>query len=441
VTSIASLAQTLKSLFGEQAEIQAKQVGLIQRARRFSATSLLLVLVLGWLEHPQAGVSQLARFAHSAGVKISKQALFLRLTQTTADWLRCLLGWAVMQVVGAPALSVGLLARFAAVIIEDCSVIELPAVLRSHWQGAGGCGSPSALKLGVRLDLRSGQLMGPLLSDGRTFDTRHPIHHTPLPPGSLVLIDAGYAHIQWLRDLDAQGIYFVVRPRSNLVVSTLAGQRLHLAAHLHRQAGQITDLAVRLGSIPRLWFNVRLLSLPVPSETVSRRQAMMRRRAKERRQTASPTALEGACWNLFLTNLPASKACSQEVLLLYRARWQIELLFKLWKTQGACLENWSTTKPVAILCELYAKLLAILVQHWLLLTTSWADPHRNLVLAAALLRDQVPLLLHALRGFSSLSRLLSYLRRSLLFSASIPSRKNRPSTSHQLRDATYWGLT
>ena len=48
--------------------------------------------------------------------------------------------------------------------------------------------------------------------------------------------------------------------------------------------------------------------------------------------------------------------------------YNIELLFKLWKSQGRVDESRST-KPWRILCEVYAKLLAMLVQHWVFLVS------------------------------------------------------------------------
>jgi hypothetical protein len=68
-------------------------------------------------------------------------------------------------------------------------------------------------------------------------------------------------------------------------------------------------------------------------------------------------------------------------LVLGRVRWQIELLFKLWKSHGQIDESRSAN-PWRVVCDVYAKLLAMLVQHWAALIDLWGYPDRSLVKAA-----------------------------------------------------------
>jgi len=49
-------------------------------------------------------------------------------------------------------------------------------------------------------------------------------------------------------------------------------------------------------------------------------------------------------------------------MVLLKIRWQIELLFKLWKSHGR-VDEWRTKKPARIVCEIYAKLIGLVVQH------------------------------------------------------------------------------
>src|SRR5258706_12389194 len=87
MTSIARLSGILRTLFFVEANQLARQAGVIQRSRVFSGASLLQLLVFGWLAHPQAGPSHLARFAGSLGLRVSKQAIEERFTMRTADWV------------------------------------------------------------------------------------------------------------------------------------------------------------------------------------------------------------------------------------------------------------------------------------------------------------------------------------------------------------------
>src|SRR5712692_7546699 len=130
MTSIARLSRMLKTIFVQEASILARQMGVIERERVFTGASLLQLLVFGWLTHPQGGSSALARFAGSLGLRVSKQAIEERFTRQTAGWLLAVVRRAIQCVVCAQAVSMPLLQRFRAVLVEDGSTISLPASLK-----------------------------------------------------------------------------------------------------------------------------------------------------------------------------------------------------------------------------------------------------------------------------------------------------------------------
>lgn len=433
MTSIPRLSGILRQLFGVQANRLAQEVGVIQRQRVFSGASLLQLLVFGWLTNPQGGPSCLARFAGSLDLRVSKQAIEDRFTMLTADWLLAVLRRGVQLLVCAQAVSLPVLQRFPSVLIEDGSTITLPAALKVVWRGCGGSGAVAALKLTVRWDLLRGGLAGPYLQDGRQSETRSPLREQQMPRGSLWIADVGYFALTWLSQLAKAGVYFLLGYKEPVTVWNEAGQRVEVLDLLPAQEQGTVDVPVSLGASKQV--SARLIARKMPEEVVKRRRERLQEAAHKQSKAISPRQWELAQWMIVLSNVPLRLLSAEEALALLRARWQIELLWKLWKDLGQ-VDAWQTASPARILCELYAKLLGMLVQHWLLLLCCWDDPHRSLTGAAQVIRDQVPTLVHGLTGHLPLGQALRLIKNALRGGCSIPRRQTRLSTSYRLLECS-----
>ncbi|HEY6540918.1 MAG TPA: IS4 family transposase [Ktedonobacteraceae bacterium] len=433
MTSIPRLSGILRQLFGVEANRLAHETGVIQRQRVFSGASLLRLLVCGWLTHPQGGPSVLARFAGSLDLTVSKQAIEDRFTLLTAQWLLAVLRRGVQFLVCTQAVSLPVLQRFSAVLIEDGSTITLPAVLKEIWRGCGGSGAVAALKLTVRWDLLRGGLSGPYLQDGRASETRSPLREQEMPRGSLWIADVGYFALTWLSQLAKAGVYFLLGYKEPVTVWTAAGQPVDVLELLPSEGQETVDVPVSLGASKQV--SARLIARKMPEEVVQRRRERLQEAAHKQSKSVSARQWELACWVIVLTNVPLRLLSAEEALALLRARWQIELLWKLWKDLGQ-VDAWQTASPARILCELYAKLLGMLVQHWLLLLSCWDDPHRSLVGAAQVIRDQVPTLVHGLTGHLPLGKALHLIIDARRGGCSIPHRQTRLSTSYRLQECS-----
>ncbi len=437
MTSIPQLSRTLRKLLFVEANQLAAQAGVIQRQRVFSGASLLQLLVFGWLKHPQAGPSQLARFAGSLGLHLSKQAVEERFTRLTADWLLAVLQRGVQLLVCAEAVSIPLLQRFTAVLVEDGSTISLPASLKQVWRGCGGSASAAALKLTVRLDLLRGSLSGPYVQEGRRHETQSPLREQHMPRGSLWIGDLGYFALTWLTQLVKQGVFFLLGYKEPVIMWNAQGEQVDVLDLLPTDGSEMVDIPVILGA--RKQVQARLIAKQMSEAVVKRRREQLKAQAHKQCKPINPRQWELVQWTIVLTNVPLSMLAAAEAMALMRARWQIELLWKLWKDQGQ-LDEWQTQNPQRILCELYAKLLGMLVQHWLLLLCCWDDPHRSLVGAVQVIRDQVPTLVHGLTGHLPLGQALHLVSDALKGGCSIPKRQTRLSTSHRLLEPLGPGL-
>jgi hypothetical protein len=440
MTTVPQLAQTLQSVFTTTADELARRTGFVQRRSKLTGAAFVQALVFGWLADPHAALAALTQAAAVAGVAISPQGLDQRCGEAAAAFLGMVLGAAVQAVVAAEPVAIPLLQRFSAVVLLDCTTIVLPDALGLWWPGCGGSSpthTQAALKVGVRFDLCNGALRGPLLFDGRTHENTTPVQTAPLPPRALRVADLGFFDLEILAQTAEQDSYWLSRLHFGTAVYDGAGRRWDVLALLAAQGTTQVDLAITLGVHQRL--AARLLAVRVPQEVADQRRHRLRAAARDRGRSPSAARLAWCDWTLLVTNAPPELLSLREALVLARARWQVEVLFRLWKSHGHIDESRSG-KPWRVLCEVYAKLLAMVVQHWLLLTGCWTYPDRSLAKAAQTVRYHALHLASALASLAALQAAILLIHRCLAAGCRLNRRKKHPNTYQLLLDPALAGL-
>ncbi len=434
MSNIPQVAQAMSSVLTTAADKAAHQSGFQQRRSKLTGALFVQTLVLGWLKNAQASLEELTQTTAALGVGISPQGLDQRFTPAAAQCLEQVLEAGVSQLISADPVSLPVIQRFRGVYLQDSTTITLPDPLAQVWTGCGGntpVGHCAALKLQVRLDWNTGALSGPLLQDGRAQDRSSPLQRQSLPPGGMWIADLGYFSLALLGDLAQQGVYWLSRFRVGTVVLDPAGHPWDLADLLPSQVGVEVEQPIMLGAQQRL--PCRLLAQRVPPKVAQERRRRLRAQAKRKGQGVSQARLALADWTLLVTNAPVELLTLPEALVLARIRWQIELLFKLWKSQGQ-IDQWRSGKPWRIMCEVYAKLLAMLIQHWILLVGCWAYPNRSLTKAAQTVRSYALLLTSALAGIIALSVVIEQIARCLALGCRMNRRKAQPNAYQLLLD-------
>ena len=427
MSTIPQVASAVQHLLTTVATAAGRATGFVQRASPLNGATFTQTLVFGFLAQPQASLDELAQTAATVGAPVTAQALDQRFTPQAAACLQQVLAAAVTQALAADPVAVPLLQRFARVDLLDTTSIHLPAALAAHWPGSGNqhtAGTRASLKLAVRLDLTTGALAGPDLHPGRMADRACPLHHDPGTAGGLRLADLGFFDMAQFATIDAADGYWLSRLRTGTAVYDAAGARLDLTALLARTRQTQIDRDVQIGTRQRL--ACRLLATRVPQEVCDQRRRRLRAEAKRRGRAVNALALALAAWTIYVTNVPPTLLTLAEALVLGRARWQIEWLFKLWKSHG-WVDAWRSQKPERILCEVYAKLLGLVVQHWLVLVGGWQMANRSLVKAAQVIRKQALHLASALRQRRMTSAVRAVVQ-SLLAGCRLNTRKQHPTT-------------
>jgi hypothetical protein len=425
MSTIPHVAAAMQTVLTEVADQAGRDTDFIQREVKLRGSTFTQILTFGWLSDPEATIEALAQTAVALGVPISPQGLEQRFTEEAAACLEQVFAAAVAQIISAEPVALPLLARFAAVQVQDSSTIALPAALADVWFG---CAEESAaLKVHLGLDLRTGRLDGPVISDGCTHDSTVTLP-TALPEGSLRLIDLGYFDLDAFATLTEQEIGFLSRFKTGTIVWDANGVRWDLPDLLAAQTADVVDLPLSLGQRGQL--RCRLLAVRAPQEVVDQRRRRLYAAARGHGRTPSAASVALAAWTILITNVPASKLTVREALILARARWQIELLFKLWKGHGRIDESRSS-KPWRVMCEVFAKLLAMLIQHWILVVSCWAYPDRSLTKATQTVRRLALTLAQAFRNPVRVIEVLTTIQDCVAVGCRINKRKQAPH-SYQL---------
>jgi hypothetical protein len=440
MTLISTVAQAMQTVLTDKANKAAHDSGFCQRASALGGATFVQAAVFACLAKPLPTLSDFTQKAAAVGCVVKPQAFDQRFTACAADCLRLVLAEAVAQVIVSQPPLVPLLQRFTALAIQDSTTLVLPDCLKDLWQGNGGStteGTQAAVKFQVRLDLCSGQMTGPFPDHGRSSDQRSAIQSDEdLPPGALRIADLGYFDLDVFARLQERNVFYLSKLQFGTAVFTSAGQRLRLLQWLKEQTQDVVDTPVLLGSKQRL--PCRLVAIRVPESVARKREERLRKDTQKRGKKVSAERLELCAWTVLVTNLPVELASAAEMVVLARCRWQIELLFKLWKSDGG-LDKSGSHKPWRIMCEIYAKLIGLVVQHWLLVAGCWQNARRSLRKAAKVVRDMALALAGALADRLLLEAMIHVIVRCLAAGIDIHKSAKDPRTYQLFEKPTIFG--
>jgi hypothetical protein len=404
---ISKVARLLQSALGPKLDTIGRQNGVIQRQRKFSGASLFKMMVLTMMKSPNATTDDFVATAAQLGVMVTPEAVEKRFTAKLVSHLREGLEHVLGHVFAAAPAAIGLLEKFTAVAVGDSTTVTLPDEYEAEFPGCGGkTGSgKAAAKIQVVWEMRTGCLTKLVVDAGRQSDAKSQDVDEPVAPGSLTIRDLGYFCLKRMRSIGEQKAFWISRWQQGTAVFHEEGEPLDLLEFLRKQpTGRPVDVSILLGSAERL--PCRLIALRVPQEVANRRRQAAYEKAQKHGRVPTQEHLDLCDWTVFVTNCPAELLTWKEVVVLYRTRWQIELIFKLWKSHNhlaAYREHWTSVERMALF---WAKLIGVVLQHWLLLMSTWTDPRRSHWKAAQVIRAWIVTLTGALEDIDDLIRTL-----------------------------------
>jgi hypothetical protein len=345
-------------------EQAAREYKFVQRKSTLGGEVFLKTLVLGFIQHPRASLNQLCQDCLDLGISITPQGLDQRINTTAVQFLKRMLERAltlwrterqdIAQVVN----------QFTAVYFQDSSVIALPEALQDVFPGVGGNASSAAVKLQLLFEFLSGNIAHLAFVAGRLADQGYQGHLPHILPGSLLIQDLGFFNLGTLVSVVQQLAFFLTRwqNQTTIYLASAPEQTIDMLALLRAQEKPAAEYQVLVGKCEHL--ACRMICARLPPSVADERRRRARAAAKRRGATPAQRTLDLMDWNVFLTNTPAEMLSLRQVLVCYSLRWQIELVFKLWKSEAA-LKHLRGIRRERVLCELYAKMIGIVLTHFL----------------------------------------------------------------------------
>jgi hypothetical protein len=257
------------------------------------------------------------------------------------------------------------LEKFRRVRVKDATRFDLPEHLKEYFKGFGGkLTSGAGIGIQYEYDLKNGNTLDFDITDAIRPDCTDAKEKTEdIEAGDLILRDLGYFSINVLREIIDREAFLISRLQTKILVYDLEHQEIsfpklyswmvkHKITHLQKQV-----LIGKDDKIP-----VRLIIDIVPEAVYQNRLKKNEQYNRKKGNQTTDDFKARARFNLMITNIPEEDLPDENVYLLYKLRWQIELIFKIWKSTCG-IDKLQPMKYHRFICTLYAKLLLVLINN------------------------------------------------------------------------------
>jgi hypothetical protein len=324
--------------------------------------------------------------------------------------------------------------QFSSINLLDSTVITLPAVFSRWFAGSGTQGAEAGVKIQLSFDYLHGQMKAVEVTEAKRPDQSCELQ-MQVEPNSLHLFDLGYFKFRRFELLAKAGAFFISRFKYNTCFyeAESGGTSLNLGEILADTSQDRLKFAWFMGDKLRL--QVKVLFERLPEDVVEERRRKARAAAQKKGRTCSKRQLSLLEWSSLITNVPADRLSFEQVFCLYRIRWHIELIFKLWKSQ-AKLAVVGNMRFERVMCQLFARLIGLVIFQWLVAPLRVSDDFEMSFPKAfqVLQRHATRLLDSIAQGWATTAQVLADIAAAFTRFARKDKRNKHPSSYSQLLD-------
>jgi hypothetical protein len=305
----------------------------------------------------------------SFGITISKQAYDERFDDTAVSFVKSIFEVQLLKQVEG-IVHPDFLKKFTKVRIKDGTRFELPERLKDYFKGFGGkniTGAGACIQL--EFDLKTGKILELELTDAKKPDNKDvSLKAENIEKGELVIRDLGYFMLDAVAKIIKNEAYIISRLNTKTKVYEPNGEEISFEkVYQWMSKNQITHLEKQVLIGQEHQIPVRLILDIVPEDEYQKRMRKINIYNRKKGHQTTQDYKVRTRFNLFITNIEAKDVPSEEIYTLYKLRWQIELIFKIWKSICG-IDKIHPMKYHRFICTLYAKLILIQINNQLINT-------------------------------------------------------------------------
>jgi hypothetical protein len=360
------LANKIDSVFSEDfINEQGRASKFIQRGSKMSALKFLDLMFYNSMHNQCLSLNQLSVEAESGcDVNISRQGLDQRMNENAIGFLSLLLQKQLMDQI-SQSLEVGLMKKFNRVRVKDSTKFDIHEQLREWLPGFGGSASAASACIQYEFDLKSGRWIDLALTPGNVPDSKDAQAKSgDIQKGDLIIRDLGYFALEVLSEVQKNEAYFLSRLNVKTIVYEQVGEVLieldfgKLYQFMSQNGIARMEKNVFMGKDDKL--STRLVIELMPDQVYEQRVRKVKAHNHKKGYKTSTGFLDRSRFNLFVTNAGEDMLSATSIPLFYKVRWQIELIFKIWKSTYG-IQATRKMKFERFLCQLFSKLLLIMI--------------------------------------------------------------------------------
>lgn len=329
----------------------ARERGFVKRLKKLMPEDFLSICAFLHEKVGSEGLSQLcASLSRESGTSISKQALHERLDEKGVAFLKQVFMQLAdkQQMLSIPSPSDYPFSR-----IRICDGTSFQA------------NEENGVKIQLEYELYQGKFLNTLLYGPRDsdHDAAYELEDT-IEPGDLILRDLGYFSGDHFKKVDRAGAYYITRIPANMTCWTWDDkkQRIQIKPEedaMHLAPGEIQDYGfIQLGVKGKNKFHARVVVQRLTKEQQKQRDTYLKERRRKGGHTQSANKKNHI--QILATNITQEEMDEQTLYPFYSLRWQVEILFKTWKSLFE-IDNVRAMNTDRFYCHLYGTLIHILL--------------------------------------------------------------------------------